>query len=1141
MRYLDIDGNLRQIWRDDVRQDGGTTQTCATSLRSNNFQGMSLVFGILEVTNILGTPEFEATPSVLNGYITVTVRNVAPAGNMGTWNLDVWLVHSVQQHIDVNTLNPGPIHIIYSSTALDKVYELVYNGTLAAIPRGTVVRLIQAADGPPLVPGVDSVMPASGGARSTATGVVGVTGEIIAPGTWGQAVVEGRTEVRCDAATVNGGTLYLSDMNLGQAMPTMPAEWQQPIGIVKDASTFGATGMVAVDVDATAHGEPSECVFNNANRGTERPTSFSVGNSSEASAPDTTVVGVGAAAAAGSDGSVAMGYGAMIAAVNTTHNTLVGAFSRIATACEDNVVAGYSAEISDAENDSCVLVGAHSTIITASVSSHNVVVGERIIGVSGDSNVLIGQGITPALGDFNVIVGQGIALAAPISSCILVGQGITTSGVCNAGVAVGVNITLTVSGSSIVVGDSSYATNCSNAVIVGQGAHVLNADACLVMGYTTNINDNSHNSIAIGDSSSIEISGSHNTLIGTASVIYSAAANPSTDNVLVGHGAAIAVDSSNNVLVGAHSTIDGDPTPAGCILAHLKMCSVVVGANSTLGALSHHCVMVGEDVDIAGGATEAAGAHKSVAVGQGIKIAAKCTCATIIGQGAVLETGAAFNILIGADAHVHSTLANPSFTNILVGQGASIDIAGSHNILIGHNSIINSSAGGAATDNVVIGQSALLGNYVTTSVLIGAHSAIHPSATTHSEADVIIGENLTINSTGYNVVLGAGMSVTVASSAVLIGALVTASATDSVVVIGYNAASASIACVVVGAAAQMAVTASYSVLVGHGTLIQAGGTRNVVAGAAAQIISTVANPSTDNVVIGYSAELGLDSIHNVLIGAAAHMNGVLNSPCHDNVGVGYASVMGPEVSEAVLIGAHAEIKGGTGAGSAEATGKSVVVGAFSTLEIGAERSIIVGAHSFIFSSGATEPERAYDNIIVGEQAYIGSGPGSGAGSHNVLIGNASYIKSTVAAHEISTDNVVVGYGAQIELGQNDNVLVGAHATLGAYAVTVKQDKNVIIGAHATGPAGCKNAIAIGYGVAAVADACIIGSATAPVTALRVVRGAGAGDFLLEATDATGAATTGLWIRCQGGAGAVYKQVTLKIDGGGPAYFLQVTP
>lgn len=105
-------GPLRGVWTENVAQDSGS-EVVQTTI-SVNSATMHHVFGFLDVTPAAGTPIFDAVASIVNGHLRVTVVNSALPGNTGTWRLELWYIHSVQQAAGQG---PATIHIVGNASA----------------------------------------------------------------------------------------------------------------------------------------------------------------------------------------------------------------------------------------------------------------------------------------------------------------------------------------------------------------------------------------------------------------------------------------------------------------------------------------------------------------------------------------------------------------------------------------------------------------------------------------------------------------------------------------------------------------------------------------------------------------------------------------------------------------------------------------------------------------------------------------------------------------------------------------------------------------------------------------------------------------------------------------------------------------
>ena len=91
-----VAGMQREVWQDTVTQGGGVSQTISTNIRISTAQ-LCRVHGLFVAGAPTGAPTFTATPSVVGGFLVVTVVNTAAGGNSAAWMLDVQLEHSLVQ------------------------------------------------------------------------------------------------------------------------------------------------------------------------------------------------------------------------------------------------------------------------------------------------------------------------------------------------------------------------------------------------------------------------------------------------------------------------------------------------------------------------------------------------------------------------------------------------------------------------------------------------------------------------------------------------------------------------------------------------------------------------------------------------------------------------------------------------------------------------------------------------------------------------------------------------------------------------------------------------------------------------------------------------------------------------------------
>jgi len=107
-----VDAVLREVWRETVPQDGGTSQTVVTGILGDP-SSLSQVQAFLTMNSVAGYPVATATPGISGGgFIQFVVSNTAPAGNTFTFTLDVKLNHSVG--LVPNPVETAPVMIMGS-------------------------------------------------------------------------------------------------------------------------------------------------------------------------------------------------------------------------------------------------------------------------------------------------------------------------------------------------------------------------------------------------------------------------------------------------------------------------------------------------------------------------------------------------------------------------------------------------------------------------------------------------------------------------------------------------------------------------------------------------------------------------------------------------------------------------------------------------------------------------------------------------------------------------------------------------------------------------------------------------------------------------------------------------------------------
>lgn len=118
-----VSGGLREVWQESVAQNGGTIETVTTGIACSA-ENLPRVQGRLVLDTVTNTPFFTVALSVVTGRLVVTIANTAPAGNFGTWTLDITLNHSIQQAPGRAGAPAAPISIVLGGHATSGVVTL---------------------------------------------------------------------------------------------------------------------------------------------------------------------------------------------------------------------------------------------------------------------------------------------------------------------------------------------------------------------------------------------------------------------------------------------------------------------------------------------------------------------------------------------------------------------------------------------------------------------------------------------------------------------------------------------------------------------------------------------------------------------------------------------------------------------------------------------------------------------------------------------------------------------------------------------------------------------------------------------------------------------------------------------------------
>ena len=157
-----VSGSLREVWQESVPQDGGTTQVIQTGIAASSLT-LSRVSAYLIITGLINSPVLDPVLGLANGKLTVSVANLAPAGNAATWTLDITFTHSAQQG---GTGLPAPIHIVQGvlATGLPPLAETFtvakFGGDFVSVA-AAVAHIVSLGDAGPTKPYGIQVAPGS--------------------------------------------------------------------------------------------------------------------------------------------------------------------------------------------------------------------------------------------------------------------------------------------------------------------------------------------------------------------------------------------------------------------------------------------------------------------------------------------------------------------------------------------------------------------------------------------------------------------------------------------------------------------------------------------------------------------------------------------------------------------------------------------------------------------------------------------------------------------------------------------------------------------------------------------------------------------------------------------------------------------
>jgi hypothetical protein len=621
-----------------------------------------------------------------------------------------------------------------------------------------------------------------------------------------------------------------------------------------------------------------------------------------------------------------------------------------------------------------------------------------------------------------------------------------------------------------------------------------------------------------------------------------------SSNTVINTGNGVSVFGDGNSVIGQAMIVAGTSNTVATNSASL----VVVGRDNTVSQNILGVVVVGDSHSVS------PDSHDTILIGRAntqLKLGANACERNILIGAANTNRANSDIIAIGSNLQTNGITSN---TNILIGKGLVLGNTNSANISA--SSLIGAflSVGDSSFNAIVMGNFSsvstgvlgcvVIGNGVTNqgdhSVGIGTAIAIG-----HNHQTVAIGDILTLNGDGTlaNVLIGRNLTQgSTSSSCVQMGDLLSVgNDTDFAIVIGRqsNIAASCESSIAIGLECNVGANSPNCYTLGRLITVSTGsdhvvsiGDSNVLTGVATSVVSigdsVEASNCTTAQLLGNKIELdgttnGLVAIGNNINQDATVTWGNALSLANTCIVIGYGLNIDlkTNLSSAVLIGQPFV--------AANTYGSVIVIGRGSVTQ---DVSIVVGSLSLSGTSSIA----------------IGFGNGSVAGNDNIVIGFAAATATTSDRNVVignglasaALNSVAIGYGA---IAQSNCVSIGHTATIGVrtfntvniggsvgtdvnrsitisgtvnntttYSVVLGNGSSVdasltgavIVGASSsvTGNYG----IAIGLGVTAAANTCIIGETTAaPIHTFMVVGNNGAATSTISATDNPASGDTGL--------------------------------
>jgi hypothetical protein len=110
-----VAGIYREVWESNA-QDGGVVQVVPTNIRCR-LASITRIKALCIPYDMVGSPKFDGTVSIVNDHAVVTITNQAAAGNSAKWTLDIQLLRSPDQGQEWNGVTV-PV-LIPNASALD--------------------------------------------------------------------------------------------------------------------------------------------------------------------------------------------------------------------------------------------------------------------------------------------------------------------------------------------------------------------------------------------------------------------------------------------------------------------------------------------------------------------------------------------------------------------------------------------------------------------------------------------------------------------------------------------------------------------------------------------------------------------------------------------------------------------------------------------------------------------------------------------------------------------------------------------------------------------------------------------------------------------------------------------------------------